>query len=139
MLDISCRTMFHGRLDRPVEVDSDQMKTLIENNQHYTMWVIADILRIPKSIKLLVKMCLIFKENPLANPMYTRSILDVLFLWSCVFSSQLSRTGCFLRQGPCRCSAFSRTLLRAPHSSTSAMFFTMDCMEPYCLVSPSTS
>ena len=23
---------------RPVEVDSDQIETLIENNQHYTMW-----------------------------------------------------------------------------------------------------
>ena len=34
---------------RPVEVDSDQMETLIENNQHYTMWEIADILKIPKS------------------------------------------------------------------------------------------
>ena len=43
-------------LGRPVEVDSEQIKTLIENNQRYTMWEIADILKIPKSIKLLVKM-----------------------------------------------------------------------------------
>ena len=41
---------------RPVEVDSDQIKTLIENNQCYATWEIADILKISKSIKLLVKM-----------------------------------------------------------------------------------
>ena len=37
------------RLDRPVEVDSDQIETLIENNQHYTTREIADILKISKS------------------------------------------------------------------------------------------
>ena len=37
------------RLGRPVMVDSNQIKTLIENNQ---LW----ILKISKSIKLLVKM-----------------------------------------------------------------------------------
>ena len=31
-------------LGRPVEIDSNQIKTLIENNQYYTMWEIADIL-----------------------------------------------------------------------------------------------
>ena len=41
---------------RPVEVDNNQIKTLIENNQHYTMWEIADKFKISKSIKLLVKM-----------------------------------------------------------------------------------
>ena len=41
---------------RPVEIDSNQIETLIENNQHYTMWKIASILKISKSIKLLVKM-----------------------------------------------------------------------------------
>ena len=41
---------------RPVKVDGDQIETLSENNQHYTMWKIADILKISKSIKLLVKM-----------------------------------------------------------------------------------
>ena len=35
---------------RSVELDSDQIKTLSENNQHYTMWEIADILKISKSI-----------------------------------------------------------------------------------------
>ena len=44
------------QLARAVEVDSDQIKTLIENNQRYTMWEIANILKISKSIKLLVKM-----------------------------------------------------------------------------------
>ena len=43
------------QLGRPVEVDSDQVETLIENNQRYTMQEIADILKISKSIKLLVK------------------------------------------------------------------------------------
>ena len=46
----------------PVEVDSNQIKTLTENNQHSTMQVIADILKISKSLKLLMKMkmCLLF-------------------------------------------------------------------------------
>ena len=37
------------RSGRPVEVDSDQIETIIENNQCYTMWEIADILKISKS------------------------------------------------------------------------------------------
>ena len=41
---------------RPTEVDGDQIETLIKNNQHYTMWEMGNILKIPKSIKLLVKM-----------------------------------------------------------------------------------
>ena len=43
-------------LGRPVEVDSDHIETLIENNQYSTMQEIADILKMSKSIKLLVKM-----------------------------------------------------------------------------------
>ena len=35
---------------RPAEVDSDQIETLIENNQCYTMQEIANILKISKSI-----------------------------------------------------------------------------------------
>ena len=42
--------------NRPVEVDSNQIDTLIENNKHYTMPEISNILEISKSIKLLVKM-----------------------------------------------------------------------------------
>ena len=41
---------------RPVEVDNDQIKTLIKTNQHYTTQEIGDILKISKSKKLLVKM-----------------------------------------------------------------------------------
>ena len=41
---------------RPITVDSDQTETLINNNQHYSTWEVADILKISKSIKLLVKM-----------------------------------------------------------------------------------
>ena len=37
------------RSGRPVEVDSDQIKTFIENNQFYTSWEIAKILKISKS------------------------------------------------------------------------------------------
>ena len=37
------------RSGRPVEVDSDQIETLTENNQHYTTQEIADILKISKS------------------------------------------------------------------------------------------
>ena len=40
----------------PVEVDSNQIKTSIENNQCYTTQEIANIFKISKSIKLLVKM-----------------------------------------------------------------------------------
>ena len=36
---------------RPVEVDSNQIKTLIENNQCYTTQGIGDILKVSKSIK----------------------------------------------------------------------------------------
>ena len=35
---------------RAVAVDSDQVETLIENDQRYTMWGIANILKIFKSI-----------------------------------------------------------------------------------------
>ena len=44
------------QLGRPVEVDSDQVETLIENNQCYTTKEIANILKISKSLRLLLKM-----------------------------------------------------------------------------------
>ena len=44
------------QLGRPVEVDSKQIKTLTGNDQCYTMQEIAYILKIPKSMKLLVRM-----------------------------------------------------------------------------------
>ena len=37
------------RSGRPVEVDSNQIETLIENNQRYTTQEIADILKISQS------------------------------------------------------------------------------------------
>ena len=37
------------RSGRPVEVDSNQIKTLIENNQCYTTWEITSILKISKA------------------------------------------------------------------------------------------
>ena len=37
------------RLGGPIEVDNDQIKTTIENNQRYTMWETADVLKISKS------------------------------------------------------------------------------------------
>ena len=43
------------QLGIPVEVDNDQIETLIESNQCYATWERADILKISKSIKLLVK------------------------------------------------------------------------------------
>ena len=41
---------------RPVEIDSDQIKALIENNKLYTTWNIANILKISRLVKLLAKM-----------------------------------------------------------------------------------
>ena len=38
------------RSGRPVEVDSDAIKTFIENTQHSTTWERADLLKISKSI-----------------------------------------------------------------------------------------
>ena len=50
--------MLHGApwSGRPVEVDSNQIETLIQNNQRSTTQEIANIFKISKSIKLLVKM-----------------------------------------------------------------------------------
>ena len=45
---------------RPVEVDGDQIGALIENYKCDTMGEIANILKIPKSIKLLVKIKNVF-------------------------------------------------------------------------------
>ena len=46
-------------LDRPVEVDSNQIKTLTDN-QCYTTWEIANILKISNSVKLLMRMKNVF-------------------------------------------------------------------------------
>ena len=53
-------------LSRPVEVDSNQIKTLIENNEHYIIQEIASILKVSKSIKLLVEVknaCFILQKK----------------------------------------------------------------------------
>ena len=47
-------------LGRPIEVYSDQIETLTEDNQCYIMRETADTLKISKSIKLLVKMKNVF-------------------------------------------------------------------------------
>ena len=44
------------QLGRPVAVDSYQIETLVEKNQHSTTWETGNILKISKSIKLLVRM-----------------------------------------------------------------------------------
>ena len=74
------------QLGRSVEVDSSQIKTLIENNQCYTMWEVADILKISKLIKLLVKKknasFILWKNHTdfLANPMYEKIIKEDIFV-----------------------------------------------------------
>ena len=71
---VSCWRFLAGqcsmfRLGRPVEVDSNQIETVIENSQWYTMWEIGDIVKISTSIKLLVKMksvsfiCLLYTSD----------------------------------------------------------------------------
>ena len=49
VLETSHWTMLR-QLGRPVGIDSGQIETLIENNQHYIIWEIANILKISKSI-----------------------------------------------------------------------------------------
>ena len=56
MLEISRWTMLHSQSGRPFAVDSDQIETLIENNQHSTTRERADILKTSNSMKL-------FSEN----------------------------------------------------------------------------
>ena len=45
--------MLHGQVD---QLKLIAIEILIENNQHYATWEIADVLKISKSIELLVKM-----------------------------------------------------------------------------------
>ena len=51
---------------RPVEIDGNQIETLIENNQWYPMSEIADVLKISKSIKLvkMKSMSFILQKKP---------------------------------------------------------------------------
>ena len=70
------------RSGRPVEVDSDPIKTLIENSQCSTTRAIADTLKISKSVKLLVKrknVPFILQKTRtefLANPILTHSVSE---------------------------------------------------------------
>ena len=56
VLQISRWPMDAPRLGRPPEADSDRIEILIENNQRSTTRERADIFKISKSVKLLVKM-----------------------------------------------------------------------------------
>ena len=56
MSESSRWTMDAPWLGGPVEVDSDQIKTSVENSQHYTMWEIAGHTQNIQISKLLVKM-----------------------------------------------------------------------------------
>ena len=63
MSKVVCEVSFWGiSLDdapwsgRSLDVDSDQIKSSIENDQLYITQEVANILKISKSIKLLVKM-----------------------------------------------------------------------------------
>ena len=51
------------QLGRPFEVDSPQIKTLIENNQCHMTQEIANMLKISKSIQVLVRMKIGFLFN----------------------------------------------------------------------------
>ena len=59
-----------------VEVNSNQIQTLIDNNHQYTTQEIANVLKISESIKLLVKMknmpFILWKNHMdfVANPIY---------------------------------------------------------------------
>ena len=55
---------------KQLEVHSDQIKTLIKNDQHHTMQEIADILKIAKSIKWRIYLLSYGKKHTdfLANP-----------------------------------------------------------------------
>ena len=73
------------RSGRPVELESDQIKTLTENNEHYNTWEIADILKISNSMKLSVKWktYLLFlwektQMDLLANPIL--GVLDMIVM-----------------------------------------------------------
>ena len=76
---------------RPVELDSDQIKTLIENNQCYTMWEIANILKICKSMKLMVKMkiCFFYFKEKTFWPAQYYNILTKVEKRECKFCPRL--------------------------------------------------
>ena len=80
-LKVVCKVYDAPQSGRPAEVDSNQIKTLFKNHQHYTTQETANILKISRSIKLLVKMknvSFIFMEKKkhtdfLAHPIISNS------------------------------------------------------------------
>ena len=68
---------------RPVEVDGNQIETLIENSQHYATQEIAGILKISKSIKLLMKMknmsFILLKKKKKLNGLFGQPRTPLLF------------------------------------------------------------
>ena len=47
------------QLGRPVEADNDQIKTLTENDQHYTTQKVADISKYPNQVWKTICTCLV--------------------------------------------------------------------------------
>ena len=47
------------RLGRPVEVDSNQIETLIENNKHFTTWEIVEYSKYPNHGLKIICTCLV--------------------------------------------------------------------------------
>ena len=67
---------------KPVKADSGQIQTLIENNQHYIMWETANILKISKSIKVLVEvknMSFILQKKTKQTLWPTQYILSTIY------------------------------------------------------------
>ena len=81
---------------RPADVDTYQIETLSENNQRYTTRERADILKISKSIKLLVKM----KNVPLGLQKKLNGLFgqpsSFLGLWLLTYKWD-NRVTCFIR------------------------------------------
>ena len=68
-------------LDRPAEVDSNQIKTLVENYQCYTIQEMGNILKISKSMRLFVKIKTMYfillkkPHGPFGQPNITEPLL----------------------------------------------------------------
>ena len=81
------------QLGRPAEtLDSNQTEALIQNNQCYTTWEIANILEISKSIKFLVKMknvCFILQKKHM--DFLANLILSYKYFWQYWFNKWLNK------------------------------------------------
>ena len=65
-----------SQFGRPVEVDSDQIKKLIENNQCYTMLEIDSILKIFKALNIICTRLVMF-----ITLMFAHNLLDFISMW----------------------------------------------------------